>query len=108
MINLEIPQPTYQPTTPQPNECVKFNLHVAEIDKITSLLLGLSARLARTENDIQGLPPATSIAEKVHEASSRTVNSKLRYKSDVSHKHHQCTNVELCSHITEYKFHPLQ
>ena len=50
---------------PQPNECVKFNLHVAEIDKITSLLLGLSGRLARTENDIQGLPPDTTTAEKV-------------------------------------------
>ena len=49
----------------QPNECVKFNLHVAEIDKITSLLLGLSGRLARTENDIQGLPPDTTTAEKV-------------------------------------------
>ena len=49
----------------QPNECVKFNLHVAEIDKITSLLLGLSARLARTENDIQGLPPESTTAEKV-------------------------------------------
>ena len=52
--------------SPQPNECVKFNLHVAEIDKITSLLLGLSGRLARTENDIQGLPPDTTTAEKVH------------------------------------------
>ena len=52
---------------PQPNECVKFNLHVAEIDKITSLLLGLSARLARTENDIQGLPPDVTTAERVSE-----------------------------------------
>jgi len=37
----------------KPNECVKFNLHVEEIDKITSLLLGLSGRLARTENALQ-------------------------------------------------------
>merc|ERR1712020_147048 len=34
----------------QPNECEKYKLHVEEIDKITSLLLGLSARLARAEN----------------------------------------------------------
>merc|ERR1712045_931852 len=34
----------------QPNECEKFKLHVEEIDKITSLLLGLAARLARAEN----------------------------------------------------------
>merc|ERR1712203_939008 len=34
----------------QPNECEKYKLHVEEIDKITSLLLGLAARLARAEN----------------------------------------------------------
>ena len=58
----------------QPNECVKFNLHVAEIDKITSLLLGLSARLARTENDIQGLPPETTTAEKVKALTSHCLS----------------------------------
>ena len=40
----------------KPNECVKFNLHVEEIDKITSLLLGLSGRLARTENSLAIIP----------------------------------------------------
>jgi hypothetical protein len=34
----------------QPNECEKYKLHVEEIDKITSLLLGLAGRLARAEN----------------------------------------------------------
>ena len=34
----------------QPNECEKYKLHVEEIDKITSLLLGLSGRLAKAEN----------------------------------------------------------
>merc|ERR1712203_727941 len=34
----------------RPNECEKYKLHVEEIDKITSLLLGLAARLARAEN----------------------------------------------------------
>ena len=38
------------------NECVKYNLHVEEIDKITSLLLGLSGRLARTENNLASIP----------------------------------------------------
>jgi len=33
-----------------PNECDKYKLHLEETDKITSLLLGLTARLARTEN----------------------------------------------------------
>ena len=31
-------------------ESQKYKLHVEEIDKITSLLLGLSGRLARAEN----------------------------------------------------------
>jgi len=34
----------------QPNECEKFKLHVEEIDKITSLLVGLAGRLAKAEN----------------------------------------------------------
>ena len=33
-----------------PNECDKYKLHVEETDKITSLLLGLTGRLARAEN----------------------------------------------------------
>ena len=35
-----------------PNECDKYKLHVEETDKITSLLLGLTARMARTDNAI--------------------------------------------------------
>ena len=34
----------------------KFRVHVQEIDKITSLLLGLSGRLARAENALANLP----------------------------------------------------
>eukprot|EP00095_Tigriopus_kingsejongensis_P005933 maker-scaffold316_size209483-snap-gene-1.28 protein:Tk05933 transcript:maker-scaffold316_size209483-snap-gene-1.28-mRNA-1 annotation:"protein shroom" len=36
--------------TAQPNECDKFKLHLEEIDKISSLIFGLSGRLARAEN----------------------------------------------------------
>ena len=36
--------------TASPNECDKYKLHVEETDKITSLLLGLTGRIARTEN----------------------------------------------------------
>jgi protein Shroom len=53
-------------TRAKPNEFVKFNLHVAEIDKITSLLLGLSGRLARTENEIQGMPPNAQVDRVSH------------------------------------------
>ena len=51
----------------KPNEWVKFKLHVEEIDKITSLLLGLSGRLARTENEL--MASGVTLEEKVISAS---------------------------------------
>lgn len=40
----------------RPHEAAKFRLHVEEVGKITSLLLGLSGRLARAENALMGMP----------------------------------------------------
>lgn len=40
----------------RPHEASKYRLHVEEVGKITSLLLGLSGRLARAENALIGLP----------------------------------------------------
>lgn len=40
----------------QPAEASKYRLHVEEVGKITSLLLGLSGRLARAENALYGMP----------------------------------------------------
>lgn len=40
----------------RPHEAAKYRLHVEEVGKITSLLLGLSGRLARAENALMGLP----------------------------------------------------
>lgn len=40
----------------RPHEATKYRLHVEEVGKITSLLLGLSGRLARAENALFGLP----------------------------------------------------
>ncbi|KAJ8877333.1 hypothetical protein PR048_021787 [Dryococelus australis] len=40
----------------RPHETSKYRLHVEEVGKITSLLLGLSGRLARAENALMGLP----------------------------------------------------
>lgn len=40
----------------RPHEAAKFHLHIEEVGKITSLLLGLSGRLARVENALMGLP----------------------------------------------------
>lgn len=39
----------------RPQEAAKFRLHVEEIGKITSLLLGISGRLARAENALSGM-----------------------------------------------------
>lgn len=40
----------------RPHELAKYRLHVEEVGKITSLLLGLSGRLAKVENALLGLP----------------------------------------------------
>ncbi|OXU25678.1 hypothetical protein TSAR_006866 [Trichomalopsis sarcophagae] len=40
----------------KPAEASKYRLHVEEVGKITSLLLGLSGRLARAENALYGMP----------------------------------------------------
>ena len=48
----------------KPQECVKFNLHVEEIEKITNLLLVLSGRLARTENSLAVMPEQGRTEEK--------------------------------------------
>ncbi|KAG5884833.1 hypothetical protein JTB14_029430 [Gonioctena quinquepunctata] len=39
----------------RPHEVAKYRLHVEEVGKITSLLLGLSGRLARAENALMGM-----------------------------------------------------
>ena len=46
-------------------EASKYRLHVEEVGKITSLLLGLSGRLARAENALHGMP--SDHAERVSE-----------------------------------------
>lgn len=46
-------------------EAEKYKLHVEEIDKITSLLLGLSGRLARAENALLMLVKDADPEEKV-------------------------------------------
>lgn len=46
-------------------EAEKYKLHVEEIDKITSLLLGLSGRLARAENALMMVDDVDP-EEKVH------------------------------------------
>jgi protein Shroom len=47
-------------------EAAKLALHVDEVGKITSLLLGLSGRLARVENALFGLHSESNSEEKVN------------------------------------------
>lgn len=49
-----------------PTESNKVSLHVAEVDKITALLLALAGRLARAQNALLSLHPQTDAAEKVN------------------------------------------
>ena len=48
-----------------PTESNKVSLHVAEVDKITALLLALAGRLARAQNALLSLHPHTDAPEKV-------------------------------------------
>ena len=49
-------------TLPETN---KVTLHVAEVDKITALLLALAGRLARAQNALLSLPADAAAQEKV-------------------------------------------
>ena len=48
-----------------PAETNKVFLHVAELDKITALLLALAGRLARAQNALNSLPEHAEPQEKV-------------------------------------------
>ncbi|CAL8081835.1 unnamed protein product [Orchesella dallaii] len=65
--------------TAKRNEFDKFKLHVEEIEKITSLLLGISGRLARAENALMGLSDPPNPQEKKILESKR---DKLREQLD--------------------------
>ncbi|XP_051529260.1 protein Shroom2-like isoform X2 [Myxocyprinus asiaticus] len=51
-------------TVCKPNELEKFRMFVGDLDKVVSLLLSLSGRLARVENALNNLEEGTSADEK--------------------------------------------
>lgn len=59
----------------QPNQLDKFRMFVGDLDKVVSLLLSLSGRLARVENALNSLedetPPEEKVTAATHELFSR-------------------------------------
>ncbi len=53
-------------TVCKPNELEKFRMFVGDLDKVVSLLLSLSGRLARVENALDNLEDGKSGDEKVY------------------------------------------
>lgn len=49
----------------KPNELEKFRMFVGDLDKVVSLLLSLSGRLARVENALNSLEEDTPLEERV-------------------------------------------
>lgn len=49
----------------KPNEFDKFRMFIGDLDKVVSLLLSLSGRLARVENALNNLDETASTEEKV-------------------------------------------
>lgn len=62
------------------NEVDKYKLHVEEVDKITSLLLGLASRLARIEINQSNLKKTGNEIEEVMNLSKKI----LRYLFSIS------------------------
>ncbi|KAK6629129.1 hypothetical protein RUM43_002946 [Polyplax serrata] len=60
----------------RPHDLAKYRLHVEEISKITSLLLGLSGRLAKAENALLGLPSHHD-DRKIHECKRDKLQEQL-------------------------------
>lgn len=63
-----------------PTETNKVFLHVAEVDKITALLLALAGRLARAQNALLSLPSEAEPQEKVSR-SCRACHQELHHQS---------------------------
>lgn len=53
----------------KPNELEKFRMFVGDLDKVVSLLLSLSGRLARVENALNSLEEDATSEERVSQSS---------------------------------------
>lgn len=62
----------------KPNELDKFRMFVGDLDKVVSLLLSLSGRLARVENALNTLEEDATAEERVGGTFTRTRQSTSR------------------------------
>lgn len=78
-------------------EAEKYKLHVEEIDKITSLLLGLSGRLARAENALMLLKDADPEEKRILEGKRDKLSEQLeeakRLKENIDRRAIQVSKV---------------
>lgn len=86
----------------------KYKLHVEEIDKITSLLLGLSGRLARAENALRTLSSDTDPEEKrilvsKRDKLSEQLEEAKRLKENIDRRAVQVSKV-LNQYLTEDEY----
>lgn len=58
----------------KPNELDKFRMFVGDLDKVVSLLLSLSGRLARVENALNSLEEDATAEERVSERKTQEKN----------------------------------
>ncbi|KAK3866783.1 hypothetical protein Pcinc_027696 [Petrolisthes cinctipes] len=89
-------------------ESEKYKLHVEEIDKITSLLLGLSGRLARAENALLMMvddadPEEKSILERKRDKLSEQLEEAKRLKENIDRRAVQVAKV-LNQYLTEDQY----
>lgn len=71
----------------KPNELDKFRMFVGDLDKVVSLLLSLSGRLARVENALNSLEEDATAEERVSERKTQIVKKIRSTEMNRIHQH---------------------
>ncbi|KAF5278961.1 hypothetical protein FQA39_LY05639 [Lamprigera yunnana] len=90
----------------RPHEYSKFCLHVEEVGKITSLLLGLSGRLARAENALMNMAedhPEQRILEAKKDKLKDQLEEAKKLKESIDRRSVSVSNI-LCKYMNSEEF----
>ncbi|KAF5270988.1 hypothetical protein FQR65_LT05338 [Abscondita terminalis] len=90
----------------RPHEYSKFCLHVEEVGKITSLLLGLSGRLARAENALMSMDedhPERRIMESKRDKLNDQLEEAKKLKESIDRRSVNVSNI-LCKYMSSEEF----